>query len=206
MNNTLKKKIVDSKGKVEYLTIEELLEKSYCKKAIKAFARNCNYKLSWTQNGYDIEDYEQLAIIEIAKLFDIYDEVHSFSALMNVRFDQYEIFLARKYGNQKRGMANKERKSGVVYTSVNINDVNEQGDSLEDIIGKEDKNYSMLDFKLSIEKCLNNLNKLEKEIFTFLINQNEMKIEFAERMQMSRPTLDKKIAELRRKLKKELAA
>ena len=60
------------------------------------------------------------------------------------------------------------------------------------------------EINLAIKECANDLSDNDKRILAFLINQNEAKIDFAKRIGISRPTLDKKINLIRQMLKEKI--
>lgn len=203
----LEKKIVLTNGKFVMATVEEAVFK-HADQAIRAFAKRTYESLAWTQNGYDLEDYIQVARMEVIKMFDVYDEVHTFSSMFNTRLDQLYIYLLRYYGNQKRSMEDRDiEKNGnkrVSYGAVSLQSTYDEDQEHADVIGFLDEDLVNVDYKLALEACLHKMDEVEKQILAFLIEENEAKFDFAKRIGMSRPTLDKKIKQVRELLKSHL--
>lgn len=208
MKNLQKKLILtDGNGnKVVYGTVEDAIYK-YANKAVEAFARKCIKSLAWTHNGLDLEDYEQIARMEIVQLFEIYDEIHSFSSLYNTKMDQLYIHLLRYYGNQKRSMEDSNRavkedgEKRVSYKPLELNSMYDEDKEYTEVIGFLSEEMMSIEYKLAIEKCLEIFDEKEKEILAFLIEEDEAKFNFAKRIGLSRPTLNKKIDYIRETLK-----
>lgn len=201
--NNLEKKIVMKNGKVEYATVETVIFK-HSNEAIKAFAKKCVKNLAWTKNDFEYEDYVQAARMEVITMFDVYDEVHPFSSMLNTRLDQLYVYLLRYYGNKKRAMNNAYGDGVIAYNEIRLDDI--YGDNMEyyDIIGSEDSSLTKSNYSMVIENCAKKLNDKEKRILAFLLHENETKFDFAKKIGMSRPTLDKKINQIRDMLKAEL--
>lgn len=204
-NRRLEKKIIMSNGTVKYATVEEVIFNDFSK-AISAFAKKSLNGLAWTMNNHDFEDYEQIARMEIMKMFDVYDEVHSFSAMVNTRLDQLYTYLLRYYGNLKRSMNNKEdrKENRISYTAVELDGDYCENYTMAEVIGDLDDLIADTEINLAIKECANDLSDNDKRILAFLINQNEAKIDFAKRIGISRPTLDKKINLIRQMLKEKI--
>lgn len=194
--NSLKKKIVMKNGKFEYATVETVIFK-YSENAVQAFAKKCVSGLAWTKNNFDYEDYVQAARMEIITMFDVYDEVHPFSSMVNTRLDQLYIYLLRYYGNKKRAMNNSYDDGTIAYNEVRLNDSYDENSSFEDLIGFEDEAFRQSNVLLAVEECFKKLDDKEKKILNFLIEENKTKFEFANEIGLSRPTLDKKINYIR---------
>lgn len=199
----VEKKIVNKDGSFKYATVEQVIF-SDCKDAIRAFSKKCVSGLAWTKNNFEYEDYEQAARMEIIKMFDVYDEAHSFSSMVNTRLDQLYIYLLRYYGNQKRAMNNMHDDGTVSYNEVRLSDSYSDNMEYYDIIGFEDESMIKSNYALAIEECSKKLDDKEKRILAFLLHENETKFEFAKKIGLSRPTLDKKIEYIRHLLKQEL--
>ena len=203
----LEKKIVLGNGKYVYATVEEAVF-NHADKAIKAFAKRCENSLAWTQNGYDLEDYIQVGRMEVIKMFDVYDEVHTFSSMFNTRLDQLYIYLLRYYGNQKRSMEDRDiEKNGekrVSYKPLSLQSMYDEDKEYSEVIGFLHDDMINVDYKYAIESCLHNMDETDKQILAFLIEESEAKFDFAKRIGMSRPTLDKKIKQIRQILKSKL--
>ena len=204
-NRRLEKKIRMSNGTVKYATVEEVIFNDFSK-AISSFAKKSLNGLAWTMNNHDFEDYEQIARMEIMKMFDVYDEVHSFSAMVNTRLDQLYTYLLRYYGNLKRSMNNKEdrKENRISYTAVELDGDYCENYTMAEVIGDLDDLIADTEINLAIKECANDLSDNDKRILAFLINQNEAKIDFAKRIGISRPTLDKKINLIRQMLKEKI--
>lgn len=208
--NMPQKKIVMRNGKFEYATVETVIYK-HCKDAINAFAKKCVSGLYWTKNNFDYEDYVQAARMEIITMFDVYDEVHSFSSMVNTRLDQLYIYLLRYYGSKKRAMNNMYDEDVIAYNEVRLNEHYCNGNSnstsslnYEDVIGFEDEHMKKSNVHLAIKEVYKALNDKDKKILDFLIEESKTKFEFATEIGLSRPTLDKRINNIRDLLKKYL--
>lgn len=201
----IEKKIVMKNGDFKFATVEEVIFND-CEKAINAFAKKCVSGLSWTKNDFDYEDYVQSARMEIITMFDIYDEEHVFSSMVNTRLDQLYVHLLRYYGNKKRSMNNVNDEGSISYNEVRLSDKYSENYDYEDIIGVQDNEIGRSNILLAIEECSKMLNDKEKAILAFLIKESETKFEFAKKIGMSRPTLDTKIKYIRNLLKDLIAA
>ena len=196
----VEKKIVKKNGEFEYATVEKVIY-NHCDKAVRAFAKKCVAGLAWTKNNFELEDYEQAARMEIITMFDVYDEIHTFSSMLNTRLDQLYIHFLRYFGNQKRSMNNSLSDGNIAYNEVRLQDSYDDGMSYEEIIGTGIDEMNKSNCFMAIEECAKKLDDREKKILSFLINENKTKMEFAKELGITRPTLDTKIKYIRSILK-----
>lgn len=189
------KNIVFSNGTCKEMNIEQLCIQF--EDMIYKFAYKCVGSLKGFKNNVEeFEDFYQQGMIELVKVFELYDEKHCFSTLLQIRLDNALKYNLRKYSFKKR----------VVNDSlISLNMISDDGRSYEDVVGDRDFCLEEIENKLDILMILQELNEEEKEIFKFLLEQEKTKLQLSKELNISRPTLDNRIELVRDKVKRIIA-
>lgn len=188
----MSKNIIFSDGTVKKMEVEELFE--HFEDMIHKFAHKC---VGSTKNNFsnvnDFDDYMQMGNMELMKAYQLYDEKHCFSTLLQIRLNNAYHYNLRKLNFYKRKTDS---------TIISLNRKTEENKSVEELYGQDDLHLSNIEVKLDLSYIFSKLDPQEIKIFLFLLEQEKTKIQLAKELGITRPTLDSRISLLRDKIKK----
>lgn len=172
------------------MTIEEV-HKQF-NNMIKNFANDCVVQSKTMHNNVDaFEDFVSEGYIVLVECFKSYSPTFTFSSYLSSALDLTRKELLRKMHSDKR----KITTCLVSFDEPVDNELN-----LGDVEGKDDVSFDLLAHNDSINYALNYLTEEEKRIFGFLLDTEMTKINMAEELNITRPTLDTRIKKTRSKL------
>lgn len=217
-SDQMTKSIKTTQGIFE-LTLEEVL--ANFDGMAKQFAHKCTSKLeNYENNAYDYDDYYQMALMVMMELYKKYDlsKGACFSTLAHRELNNKQIMIIRELEAEKRKNTqpylylNKEIDGCEVANIVKSksDDCFEDADNLESFLLRnlttQERLFIAIMFKKEINKAKGSYKKSIEYAVSFFADDiieidNIGKQELAEMLDMSRPTLNKRIKETYEKVK-----
>lgn len=148
------------------------------------------------QNILDKDDILSLYMVDIYNTYQIYDlEKGAFTSVVFKSIDNCSKRILRDLFAQKR--TNETRVLSFEGTKDDL-------DAIEKLSGEYDDTFSNLELSYDLRRVLKSFNEEEQQIVQFILDKKESKKEFALRLGISRPTLDTRIKNTRKKLEMSL--
>ena len=196
MNNLETKTIVvmvNGERVKKQMTIEDAFV-SY-QDMIKKFANDCVKKTYTMKDSInDFDDYCSIGYQKLNECFEKYEPTFAFSCFLQAGLDLKRKELIRNLHRQKR-----KPIRDLVSFDCEINDEF----MLADIEGGEDTSLDFMMYKSDLNDAFEELTFEEKAILQYLVYGGINKINLAKLLNITRPTLDRRIEALQNKFKKK---
>lgn len=176
------------------MTLEECIQ--YYSDTVKLWSYSCyDSARRMSHNIMDADDFYSEGMIRLIRVYDNYQPKNTFSTNLLKGLDNLKIDLFRKLNSKKR------------KTENTLVPLNEEQNSRNDIVHREpslgyyDNNLLSVEFTHDMDKVKECLSFEERTIFNFLLNQEDItKRTVSKQLNVSRPTLDKRIPRVQSKI------
>ena len=146
-----------------------------------------------SNNLMEYDDFYSEGMICLMEMYNKYTPINTFNTALHKSLDNLKIDLIRKTNAKKR-----KTEQSVVSFDMEIED--DECDCLQEIEGDIDINYSIMEFNEDITNALATLTNEERKIVSFLMDNESTKRVLAKELNVSRPTLDSRIAKVKEKV------
>lgn len=176
---------------IKEMTLEECIERF--EGAIKKWGNEC-YVITknFPNNVMEYDDFYSEGMICLIEVFDKYKPVNTFNTTLHKSLDNLKVDLIRKINAKKRKTDQK-----IVSFDMEIEDC---CDVLQEIEGKIDKNFELMEFEQDLNRVTEKLTYEENKILNFLIENESTKRTLAKELNISRPTLNTRIEMVKMKI------
>ena len=146
-----------------------------------------------SNNLMEYDDFYSEGMICLMEMYNKYTPINTFNTALHKSLDNLKIDLIRKTNAKKR-----KTEQSVVSFDMEIED--DECDCLQEIEGDIDINYSIMEFNEDMTNALATLTTEERKIVGFLMDNESTKRVLAKELNVSRPTLDSRIAKVKEKI------
>lgn len=146
-----------------------------------------------SNNLMEYDDFYSEGMICLMEMYNKYTPINTFNTALHKSLDNLKIDLIRKTNAKKR-----KTEQSVVSFDMEIED--DECDCLQEIEGDIDINYSIMEFNEDMTNALATLTNEERKIVGFLMDNESTKRVLAKELNVSRPTLDSRIAKVKEKI------
>ena len=146
-----------------------------------------------SNNLMEYDDFYSEGMICLMEMYNKYTPINTFNTALHKSLDNLKIDLIRKTNAKKR-----KTEQSVVSFDMEIED--DECDCLQEIEGDIDINYSIMEFNEDMTNALATLTNEEIKIVGFLMDNESTKRVLAKELNVSRPTLDSRIAKVKEKI------